>query len=225
MPRIFSCTSISVKCSSVISTNSMREFKEWSYCLMLPRKIVSWLENILLVSSSDIEHYAKEHILIVRLILIIQIYFCFQSVLGSVMSQSWSPLLDLKTRLTSWEQSPSQPRFRWFSSISTRGLLLDSSRTIAHSLVSFFIYKLYWSTLWDQMTQCQPNAVTMPNNFDNYIAVVQPSSVFQYSIVDIFPQMNITTQLTVLSDDIYSKFFSLSVLDSGVPYRSQLLIY
>ncbi|KAF8356358.1 glr-7, partial [Pristionchus pacificus] len=64
--------------------------------------------------------------------------------------------------------------------------------------------------------------LTMPNNFDNYIAVVQPSSVFQYSIVDIFPQLNISTQLTVLSDDIYNVAYDSwkASFDSlGVPVR------
>ncbi|GMR60627.1 hypothetical protein PMAYCL1PPCAC_30822 [Pristionchus mayeri] len=62
----------------------------------------------------------------------------------------------------------------------------------------------------------------MPNNFDNYVAMVPPSAVFQYSIVDIFPQMNISTQLTVLSDDIYNVAFDSwkGSLDSlGVPVR------
>ncbi|GMT36064.1 hypothetical protein PFISCL1PPCAC_27361, partial [Pristionchus fissidentatus] len=64
--------------------------------------------------------------------------------------------------------------------------------------------------------------LTIPNNFDNYVALVQPSSVFQYSIVDIFPQMNISSQLTVLSDDIYNVAYdswkaSFDVL--GVPVR------
>ncbi|GMT06232.1 hypothetical protein PENTCL1PPCAC_28406, partial [Pristionchus entomophagus] len=62
----------------------------------------------------------------------------------------------------------------------------------------------------------------MPTTFDNYIGLVQPSSVFQYSIVDIFPQMNISTQLTVLSDDIYNVAYDSwkASFDSlGVPMR------
>ncbi|GMT10595.1 hypothetical protein PFISCL1PPCAC_1892, partial [Pristionchus fissidentatus] len=47
--------------------------------------------------------------------------------------------------------------------------------------------------------------VTLPSDLPNYVSLIHPSLVFQSSIGDFFPLMNIKQDLVVLRDDIYSR--------------------
>ncbi|GMR59002.1 hypothetical protein PMAYCL1PPCAC_29197 [Pristionchus mayeri] len=50
--------------------------------------------------------------------------------------------------------------------------------------------------------------VTLPTDLPNYVSLIHPSLVFQSSILDILPSMDIEGDLVVLRDDIYNRGFN-----------------
>ncbi|KAF8382361.1 hypothetical protein PRIPAC_71503, partial [Pristionchus pacificus] len=50
--------------------------------------------------------------------------------------------------------------------------------------------------------------VTLPLDLPNYITLIHPSLVFQSSIIDIFPRMNIKGDMVILRDDIFNRGFN-----------------
>ncbi|GMS90114.1 hypothetical protein PENTCL1PPCAC_12289 [Pristionchus entomophagus] len=68
--------------------------------------------------------------------------------------------------------------------------------------------QIRWESPWKKEGYEVDVNVTLPDDLPNYISLIHPSLVFQSSILDIFPLMEIEEDLVVLRDDIFNRGFN-----------------